>query len=78
MAILCSTLHNKLIHNHFHSISCGGNMLINVGPTHDGRILPIFEERLLQLGAWLDVNGEGVYGSKPWTHQNDTINSNVW
>ena len=53
-------------------------MLINVGPTHDGRILPIFEERLLQLGAWLDVNGEGVYGSKPWTHQNDTINSNVW
>ena len=53
-------------------------MLINVGPTHDGRILPIFEERLLQLGAWLDVNGEGVYSTKPWTYQNDTINSDVW
>jgi len=60
------------------TISCGGNMLINVGPTHDGRILPIFEERLLQLGAWLDVNGEGVYSTKPWTYQNDTINSDVW
>lgn len=30
--------------------SCGGNALINIGPTHDGRIVPIFEERLTQLG----------------------------
>ena len=30
--------------------SCGGNILINVGPTHDGRIVPIFEERLTQMG----------------------------
>ena len=33
-----------------HFYSCGGNMLMNVGPTHDGRIVPVFEERLLQLG----------------------------
>ena len=32
-------------------ISCGGNALINIGPTHDGRIVPIFEERLTQLGT---------------------------
>lgn len=51
---------------------------MNVGPTHDGRIMPIFEERLLQMGAWLNVNGEAVYSSKPWSYQNDTAAGNVW
>ena len=31
--------------------SCNGNLLLNIGPTHDGRITPIFEERLLQIGT---------------------------
>ena len=31
------------------------NLLLNVGPTADGRIIPAFEERLLQMGAWLEV-----------------------
>ena len=30
--------------------SCNGNFLLNVGPNHDGRIMPIFEERLLDIG----------------------------
>ena len=59
-------------------LSCGGNLLINVGPTKDGIIVPIFEERLRQMGQWLDVNGEGIYGTKPWTFQNETLNGNVW
>ena len=58
--------------------SCGGNLLMDIGPTHDGRIIPIFEERLRQMGKWLAVNGEAIYASKPWTYQNDTINNNVW
>jgi len=53
-------------------------MLVNIGPTHDGRILPIFEERLYQMGAWLKTNGEAVYKSTPWTYQNDTITKGVW
>uniref|UniRef100_A0A914ULS4 alpha-L-fucosidase n=1 Tax=Plectus sambesii TaxID=2011161 RepID=A0A914ULS4_9BILA len=57
------------------TISCGGNLLLNVGPTHDGRIVPIFEQRLRTLGRWLQTNGEAVYGTKPWIYQNDT---NVW
>lgn len=61
----------------FHS-SCGGNMALNVGPTKDGRITPIFEERLRQFGSWLHVNGEGVYSTVPWSHQNDTLAKNVW
>lgn len=52
--------------------------MINIGPTKEGTIAPIFEERLRQLGKWLSTNGEAIYGSKPWKYQNDTKNSNVW
>ena len=51
---------------------------MNIGPTHDGRILPIFEERLRQMGSWMAVNGEAVYSTKPWTYQNDTITPGIW
>ena len=53
-------------------------MLVNVGPPAHGHIAPIYEERLRQMGAWLKVNGEGIYGSKPWTFQNDTLTPGVW
>ena len=32
------------------------NLLLNVGPTADGRLDPLFEERLLDIGAWMDVS----------------------
>ncbi|XP_017021367.1 putative alpha-L-fucosidase [Drosophila kikkawai] len=60
------------------TVSCNGNVLINVGPTKFGTILPIFEERLRDMGRWLKINGEGIYGSAPWIYQNDTITPNVW
>ena len=58
--------------------SCGGNILINVGPTKEGRIIPLFEERLRGMGDWLKVNGEGIYGTRPWKFQNDTQTPHVW
>ncbi|CAD7002964.1 unnamed protein product [Ceratitis capitata] len=60
------------------TVSCNGNALINVGPTKYGTILPIFEERLRDMGKWLSVNGEAIYGSKPWIYQNDSVTPNVW
>uniref|UniRef100_G3VMA7 Tissue alpha-L-fucosidase n=1 Tax=Sarcophilus harrisii TaxID=9305 RepID=G3VMA7_SARHA len=50
-------------------VSFGGNYLINIGPTRDGIIPPIFEERLHSVGSWLSINGEGIYASNPWRVQ---------
>ena len=41
----------------------GGNYLLCVGPTADGRIPVIMQERLLQVGDWLKVHGEAIYGA---------------
>ncbi|OQV16442.1 Plasma alpha-L-fucosidase [Hypsibius exemplaris] len=60
------------------AVSCGGNLLLNVGPTADGKIAAVFQERLRQIGSWLDVNGEAIYSTRPWIYQNDTVNSDVW
>uniref|UniRef100_A0A6M2E334 Putative alpha-L-fucosidase n=1 Tax=Xenopsylla cheopis TaxID=163159 RepID=A0A6M2E334_XENCH len=60
------------------TISCGGNLLVNVGPTKEGTIDAIFEERLRELGAWLNINGKAVYETKPWLYQNDTLTPGVW
>ena len=55
------------------TVAYGGNLLLNVGPAADGTIYPIFVDRLTGIGEWLSVNGEAIYGSKPWrVCQNET------
>jgi len=43
--------------------SKGGNLLLNVGPQADGQLPPEFVTRALDIGEWLDVQGEAVYGT---------------
>uniref|UniRef100_A0A4W5QKP6 Alpha-L-fucosidase n=1 Tax=Hucho hucho TaxID=62062 RepID=A0A4W5QKP6_9TELE len=60
------------------TVAMGGNYLLNVGPTPDGMIPPVFEERLRGIGAWLEVNGEAIYSSKPWRLQTENATVPVW
>jgi len=47
-------------------VSKNGTMLLNIGPKVDGTI-PEHEQQILrEIGAWLKINGEAIYGTRPW------------
>jgi alpha-L-fucosidase len=49
------------------TVSKGGFYLFNISPRSDGTIPQDQQEVLLKIGAWLNINGEAIYGTRPWT-----------
>jgi alpha-L-fucosidase len=55
---------NELVHFLVEVVSKGGNLMLDVGPAANGRIPVIMQERLVDIGNWLEVNGEAIYGTR--------------
>jgi len=63
----------NLIHTLIRIVARGGNLLLNVGPGPDGRLPREAQQRLSEIGRWLGVNAEAVYGTRsirPYEHNN--------
>ncbi|MDM5227175.1 alpha-L-fucosidase [Cytobacillus sp. NJ13] len=64
----------QLIHELTSIVARGGNLLLNVGPTWDGRIPIIQQQRLKDIGDWLNVNGESIFETRPYHGISHAVN----
>ncbi len=66
---------NELIDLLIDIVSKNGNLLLNIGPKADGTITNEQTNVLLAMGKWLAINGEGIYGTRPWDIVEEVTNS---
>ncbi len=57
---------NDIIGDLIDVVAKNGALLLNIGPRPDGTIPQEEQDMLLEIGRWLQVNGEGIYGTRPW------------
>jgi alpha-L-fucosidase len=61
----------QLIHLLVDIVGKGGNFLLNVGPQPDGELPAAAVQRMNEIGAWMKVNGEAIYGTRPMAPYKD-------
>ncbi len=53
------------------TVSAGGNLLLDIGPAADGTIPVIMQQGLMEIGKWLKINGEAIYGTRSFISKKD-------
>lgn len=54
-----------IVHNLVDAVAKGGAFMVGIGPDANGRFHPTAVENLKEAGAWLEVNGEAIYATRP-------------